>query len=58
MKEISNAFVNFTQEQIQEIEDRENYIISLISGDVVLQKEDVEITSEDMPGWLVAVDGN
>ncbi len=38
--------------QIQEIEDRENYIISLISGDVVLQKEDVEITSEDMPvGW-------
>jgi isoleucyl-tRNA synthetase len=57
MKEISNAFVNFTQEQIEEIEDRENYVMTLISGDVVLQKEDVEITSEDMPGWLVAVDG-
>ncbi len=57
MKEISNAFLNFTQEQISEIESSEEYILTMISGDVVLTTEDVEITSEDMPGWLVAVDG-
>ncbi|MEN6618950.1 MAG: isoleucine--tRNA ligase [Rikenellaceae bacterium] len=57
MKEISRAFLNFTQEQILEIEDRGNYTIKMLSGDVVLMPEDVEITSEDMPGWLVAVDG-
>ncbi|OFY41699.1 MAG: isoleucine--tRNA ligase [Bacteroidetes bacterium GWF2_40_14] len=57
MKEISNAFLNFTQEQISEIEEHEVYILKMNSGDVVLNAEDVEITSEDMPGWLVAVDG-
>ncbi|MFA5849734.1 MAG: isoleucine--tRNA ligase [Bacteroidales bacterium] len=57
MKEISNVFLNFTQEQISEIESSEEYVLKMISGDVVLNKEDVEITSEDMPGWLVAVDG-
>ncbi len=57
MKEISNAFLNFTQEQILEIEASDNYTFTLASGDVILTPEDVEITSEDMPGWLVAVDG-
>ncbi len=57
MKEISNAFLNFTQEQISEIEASEEYVLEMISGNVILRGEDVEITSEDMPGWLVAVDG-
>jgi len=57
MKEISSAFLNFTQEQILEIEASENFTINLTSGNVALIPEDVEITSEDMPGWLVAVDG-
>lgn len=57
MKEISNAFLNFTQEQISEIEASEEYVLEMSSGNVILRAEDVEITSEDMPGWLVAVDG-
>lgn len=57
MKEISNTFLSFTQEQIFNIEASEKYTIHLMSGDVVINHEDVEITSEDMPGWLVAVDG-
>ncbi|MFA6335690.1 MAG: isoleucine--tRNA ligase [Bacteroidales bacterium] len=57
MKEISNAFLNFTQEQILAIEASDNFNINLAAGDVLLMPEDVEITSEDMPGWLVAVEG-
>jgi len=58
MKEISNAFANFTQEQILEIESQEQYVMQLPSGDVVITPEDREILSEDMPGWLVAVEGS
>ncbi len=57
MKEISNAFANFTQEQISEIEERGNYTLALESGDVLITFEDADITSEDMPGWLVASEG-
>ena len=31
--------------------------MSLASGDVTLNKGDYEISSEDMPGWLVATEG-
>ncbi|MCL1974380.1 MAG: DUF5915 domain-containing protein, partial [Bacteroidetes bacterium] len=34
------------------------YRLVLESGEVVLTPEDVTIASEDMPGWLVAVEGN
>lgn len=57
MKEISNEFANFTQEQITEIESSAEYSFMLPTGQVTLTPEDVDITSEDMPGWLVAVDG-
>ncbi len=57
MKEISAAFANFTQKDISQIERSEEYVLSLASGDVMLQKGDYEITSEDMPGWLVASEG-
>lgn len=57
MKEISNEFANFTQEQITEIESSAEYSFMLPAGQVTLTPEDVDITSEDMPGWLVAVDG-
>ena len=33
------------------------YVLSLASGDVTLNKGDYEISSEDMPGWLVATEG-
>ncbi len=57
MKEISSAFGTFTQQQIAEIEIAGSYSLSLPSGDVDLSTDDYEITSEDMPGWLVASEG-
>lgn len=57
MKEISIAFTQFSQQDISKIESSQNYSFSLSSGDVVLESTDYEITSEDMPGWLVATEG-
>ncbi len=62
MKEIAAAFGTLSQEVINEIQVAENsgtgYVLNLASGDVTLNKGDYEISSEDMPGWLVATEGS
>jgi isoleucyl-tRNA synthetase len=61
MKEIAAAFGTLSQDVINEIQTSETsgtgYVLSLPSGDVTLNKGDYEISSEDMPGWLVATEG-
>ncbi len=59
MKGISAAFTQFDQAKIGQIERRGNESLKLlIDGvEVLISLEDVEITSEDIPGWLVASDG-
>ena len=58
MKEIAEAFSSLSQEQIAGIEHAEgDYVLALPGGEVVLRKGDYEISSEDMPGWLVATEG-
>ncbi len=61
MKEIAAAFGTLSQEVISEIQAAEAastaYVLNLASGDVALNKGDYEISSEDMPGWLVATEG-
>ena len=59
MKEIAAAFAELSQEQIAAVERAEaDYLLALPGGDVVLRKGDYEISSEDMPGWLVASEGS
>ena len=57
MKDIAAAFAQFSQSDISAIEVSENYTFALPAGEVTLDKADYEITSEDMPGWLVATEG-
>ena len=59
MKEIAAAFAELSQEQIAAVERAEaDYVLALPGGDIVLRKGDYEISSEDMPGWLVASEGS
>ena len=58
MKEIAAAIATLTQEQIVDIETRGQIVLPLPSGDVEVELADVEIATEDMPGWLVANEGN
>ncbi len=62
MKEIAAAFGQLSQEVIAQIQSSEasgtGYVLNLPSGNVTLNKGDYEISSEDMPGWLVATEGS
>ena len=51
---ISKEIQNFTQEQINQIEKEGNLTIEISGKNVNLTSEDVEILSQDIPGWLVA----
>jgi isoleucyl-tRNA synthetase len=51
---IAKEIQQFSQEQINQI-DKEGSITLVISGNsIILSLEDVEILSQDIPGWLVA----
>lgn len=54
---IAKEIQNFSQEQINKV-DKEGLINLDVSGkSITLTTEDVEITSQDIPGWLVAHGG-
>ena len=57
MKDVNAAVTALTQEQIAQLETG-HLPLTLPSGDdVTIDLEDVEIFSEDIPGWTVANDG-
>lgn len=58
MKEIAAAVNAMSQDTIAQIEQEGQYTLSLTSGDVLIELADVEIATEDMPGWLVTNEGN
>ncbi len=62
MKEIAAAFGSLSQDVISAMKTAETageaYTLSLPGGDVVLSPGDYQISSEDMPGWLVASQGS
>ncbi|MFK8275506.1 isoleucine--tRNA ligase [Capnocytophaga cynodegmi] len=58
MKLVVAQIQDFTQEDIQNIEKNREIIIKLEEKDVTLSIEDVEITTQDIEGWLVASSGN
>ena len=61
MKNIAAAMAALDQSVISDIQRSEaagtSYTLSLADGDVVLAPGDYQISSEDMPGWLVASQG-
>ncbi|MBI9054604.1 MAG: isoleucine--tRNA ligase [Bacteroidales bacterium] len=57
MKQISQAVAKLTQEDIVSFERNESFELNVDTEKISLVLEDVEISSEDIPGWLVANDG-
>ncbi len=51
---ISKEIQSFSQVQINEIDSIGSLNIVISGNNVILTTEDVEITSQDIPGWLVA----
>jgi isoleucyl-tRNA synthetase len=58
MKAVSAALQNFSQHDISQFEKEGRYSLPLNDEAVELSVSDVEITSEDIPGWSVANKGS
>ena len=57
MKAVAAAVAEMSQEAIAELEKNGSYTLQLDGADVLVEATDVEIFSEDIPGWLVANEG-
>ena len=57
MKAVAAAVAGMSQEAIAELEKNGKYTFQLDGGEAVVEAADVEIFSEDIPGWLVANEG-
>jgi len=58
MKKIAGIISGFRQEDIKKIEEEGTYELNVDGENVTIGLDDVEIYSEDIPGWLVANEGN
>jgi isoleucyl-tRNA synthetase len=58
MKAVAAALSNFSQADISKLEKEGSYLLLIENEPVILQVTDVDITSEDIPGWMVANKGN
>jgi isoleucyl-tRNA synthetase len=57
MKQLSSAIMAMDQNQIAELEKNNIFAIDLNGEKIEITGADVEIISEDIPGWLVANEG-
>ncbi|OBQ57174.1 isoleucine--tRNA ligase [Tamlana sp. s12] len=57
MKAIAGAVINFTPEDINKIEQNGSLEVDINGKNITLERSDVEITSQDIEGWLVANEG-
>jgi isoleucyl-tRNA synthetase len=57
MKQVQEAILAFTQDDIARFDLDRSYQLIIDGASFHLAAEDIEIISEDIPGWLVANDG-
>lgn len=57
MKSVNVAVTSMSQEQINELDNEGRVMLDVEGISVVIERADVEIISEDVPGWTVANDG-
>ena len=58
MKAVAAALAGFSQADITKLEKEGSYSLLIENEPVILQVTDVDITSEDIPGWMVANKGS
>ena len=58
MKAVAAAITSMSQQDIATLEKNGNITLNVDGNDALIEAIDVEIISEDIPGWLVANEGN
>lgn len=54
MKQLAGAISKFDQDDIRKMESEEQFSVQIDKEEIILAIEDVEISTEDIPGWSVA----
>src|SRR5215831_9589353 len=57
MKAVTSALSDLTQDDISRLEKQGNYTLTIEGEPLILALSEVEINSEDIPGWMVANKG-
>jgi isoleucyl-tRNA synthetase len=57
MKQVSAVISGMSQKEISELERNGEFILNVENETIKITSEDVEIISEDIPGWLVTNEG-
>ena len=57
MKDVNAAVMSMTQEQIAGLEGNGSISLDVADTVALIEREDVEIISEDIPGWTIAQEG-
>ena len=57
MKAVSNAVTNMSQTEISELEAKGQITLNVEGEDALIELADVDIMSQDIPGWSVANEG-
>ncbi len=53
MKKITAAISNFSQDDIKKIEIEDNYLLNIDNQEIKIDLSDVEIVTENIPGWII-----
>lgn len=57
MKQLASIIATMSQDDILRFEKEGRFVFDIDGQQAVVEAEDVEIISEDIPGWLVANEG-
>jgi len=57
MKQIAAAIAKFDHSDIKQLEDNGSYPLQINDQEITIETTDVEITTDDIPGWLIASQG-
>jgi len=57
MKMIAAAIGSFSQDDIKKLEKEGKYTLHIQDKEIVIEPSDVEISTDDIPGWLIATQG-
>lgn len=57
MGSVAKAVGEMTQEQIDELDTKQQITLQVEGQDIVIERDDVDIFSQDIPGWSVVNDG-
>lgn len=57
MKLVAGAVAQMTQDNIGQLEQDGTYMLNVADQELAITPDDVEITSEDIPGWTVSTEG-